>query len=99
MVTGEFYTKKDLFPGFGRPFVFYAEILKKFVEIFSEHFHVFQVLHFFISQSNLFNYFLFRVGRTSEAKDAARVALKSPWWTLGCAYQVLTLLQLELIIF
>uniref|UniRef100_A0A3N7FL26 Cyclin delta-3 n=2 Tax=Populus trichocarpa TaxID=3694 RepID=A0A3N7FL26_POPTR len=56
MVTGEFYTKKDLFPGFGRPFVFYAEILKK-------------------------------VGRTSEAKDAARVALKSPWWTLGCAYQ------------
>ncbi|XP_024464384.1 protein IN CHLOROPLAST ATPASE BIOGENESIS, chloroplastic isoform X2 [Populus trichocarpa] len=87
MVTGEFYTKKDLFPGFGRPFVFYAEILKKFVEIFSEHFHVFQVLHFFISQSNLFNYFLFRVGRTSEAKDAARVALKSPWWTLGCAYQ------------
>lgn len=34
MVTGEFYTKKDLFPGFGRPFVFYAEILQKFVEIF-----------------------------------------------------------------
>ncbi|XP_065871524.1 protein IN CHLOROPLAST ATPASE BIOGENESIS, chloroplastic-like [Euphorbia lathyris] len=56
MVTGEFYTKKDLFPGFGRPFVFYAEILQ-------------------------------RVGRISEAKDAARVALKSPWWTLGCAYQ------------
>lgn len=52
MVTGEFYTKKDLFPGFGRPFVFYADILQ-------------------------------RVGRTSE--DAARVALKSPWWTLGCA--------------
>ncbi|XVE49221.1 hypothetical protein DITRI_Ditri01bG0065000 [Diplodiscus trichospermus] len=56
MVTGEFYTKKDLFPGFGRPFVFNAEILLK-------------------------------VGRTSEAKDSARVALKSPWWTLGCAYQ------------
>ncbi|KDP25008.1 hypothetical protein JCGZ_23991 [Jatropha curcas] len=56
MVTGEFYTKKDLFPGFGRPFVFYAEVLKK-------------------------------VGRISEAKDAARVALKSPWWTLGCAYE------------
>eukprot|EP00257_Ricinus_communis_P016280 XP_015574415.1 uncharacterized protein LOC8288175 isoform X2 [Ricinus communis] len=56
MVTGEFYTRKDLFPGFGRPFVFYAEILQK-------------------------------VRRTSEAKDAARVALKSPWWTLGCAYQ------------
>ena len=47
----------------------------------------------------LFNYFLFRVGRTSEAKDAAMVALKSPWWTLGCAYQVLTLLQLVLIVF
>uniref|UniRef100_A0A2P2LFR1 Cyclin delta-3 n=1 Tax=Rhizophora mucronata TaxID=61149 RepID=A0A2P2LFR1_RHIMU len=28
-----------------------------------------------------------RVGRTSEAKDAARMALKSPWWTLGCLYQ------------
>ncbi|XP_031256688.1 protein IN CHLOROPLAST ATPASE BIOGENESIS, chloroplastic-like isoform X1 [Pistacia vera] len=56
MVTGEFYTKRDLFPGFGRPFVFNAEILVK-------------------------------VGRVSEAKDSARVALKSPWWTLGCAYQ------------
>ncbi|XP_044488983.1 protein IN CHLOROPLAST ATPASE BIOGENESIS, chloroplastic-like isoform X2 [Mangifera indica] len=56
MVTGEFYTKKDLFPGFGRPFVFNAEILVK-------------------------------VGRVSEAKDSARVALKSPWWTLGCSYQ------------
>ncbi|KAB1993648.1 hypothetical protein ES319_D13G045400v1 [Gossypium barbadense] len=56
LVTGEFYTKKDLFPGFGRPFVFNAEILLK-------------------------------VGRASEAKDSARVALKSPWWTLGCTYQ------------
>ncbi|KAK8316501.1 hypothetical protein V6Z12_A13G047000 [Gossypium hirsutum] len=56
LVTGEFYTKKDLFPGFGRPFVFNAEVLLK-------------------------------VGRTSEAKDSARVALKSPWWTLGCTYQ------------
>ncbi|XWS68046.1 hypothetical protein CRYUN_Cryun04dG0056700 [Craigia yunnanensis] len=55
LVTGEFYTKKDLFPGFGRPFVFNAEVLLK-------------------------------VGRASEAKDAARVALKSPWWTLGCEY-------------
>ncbi|KAJ6751214.1 hypothetical protein OIU85_001710 [Salix viminalis] len=34
---------------------------------------------------NPFDYFPFRVGRTSEAKDAARVALKSPWWTLGVA--------------
>lgn len=56
MVTGEFYTKKDHFPGFARPYVFSANILLK-------------------------------VGRVSEAKDAARVALKSPWWTLGCAYQ------------
>jgi len=30
---------------------------------------------------------LLRVGRTSEAKDSARVALKSPWWTLGCGYE------------
>lgn len=56
MITGEFYTKKDHFPGFGRPFVFNAEVLQK-------------------------------VGRVLEAKDAARGALKSPWWTLGCSYQ------------
>jgi hypothetical protein len=42
--------------GFGRPYVFIAEMLK-------------------------------RVRRTSEAKDSARVALKSPWWTLGCSYE------------
>lgn len=30
---------------------------------------------------------IYRVGRNSEAKDAARVALKSPWWTLGCKYE------------
>ncbi|RWR83010.1 hypothetical protein CKAN_01175000 [Cinnamomum micranthum f. kanehirae] len=29
---------------------------------------------------------LFKVGRNLEAKDAARGALKSPWWTLGCRY-------------
>ncbi|KAH9663642.1 protein IN CHLOROPLAST ATPASE BIOGENESIS [Citrus sinensis] len=29
----------------------------------------------------------FRVGRNLEAKDAARGALKLPWWTLGCKYQ------------
>ncbi|KAG0454802.1 hypothetical protein HPP92_023751 [Vanilla planifolia] len=55
LVTGEFYTRNH-FLGFGRPFVFNAEILLK-------------------------------VGRKSEAKDAARGALKSPWWTLGCRYQ------------
>ncbi|KAL3646303.1 hypothetical protein CASFOL_011483 [Castilleja foliolosa] len=56
LVTGEFYTKREHFPGFGRPFVFNAEVLLK-------------------------------VGRNSEAKDSARGALKSPWWTLGCTYQ------------
>ncbi|KAL2528551.1 hypothetical protein Fot_21152 [Forsythia ovata] len=56
LITGEFYTKKEHFPGFGRPFVFNAEVLLK-------------------------------VGRNAEAKDSARVALKSPWWTLGCEYQ------------
>ncbi|PKI51627.1 hypothetical protein CRG98_027993 [Punica granatum] len=56
LVTGEFYTKKENFPGFARPFVFNAQILLK-------------------------------VGRSVEAKDAARGALKSPWWTLGCKYQ------------
>ncbi|CAA2946984.1 uncharacterized protein LOC111368855 isoform X2 [Olea europaea subsp. europaea] len=56
LITGEFYTKKEHFPGFGRPFVFNAKVLLK-------------------------------VGRNTEAKDSARVALKSPWWTLGCEYQ------------
>ncbi|KAJ4714840.1 putative Cyclin delta-3 [Melia azedarach] len=56
LVTAEFYTKKEHFPGFARPFVFNAEVLLK-------------------------------VGRNLEAKDAARGALKSPWWTLGCKYQ------------
>ncbi|KAJ7944441.1 putative Cyclin delta-3 [Quillaja saponaria] len=56
LVTGEFYTKKEHFPGFARPFVFNAEVLLK-------------------------------VGRNVEAKDAARGALKSPWWTLGCKYK------------
>ncbi|XP_029127608.1 protein IN CHLOROPLAST ATPASE BIOGENESIS, chloroplastic [Cajanus cajan] len=55
LITGEFYTKKEHFPGFARPFVFNAEVL-------------------------------LRVGRKVEAKDAARGALKSPWWTLGCKY-------------
>lgn len=55
LVTGEFYTRKEHFPGFARPFVFNAEVLLK-------------------------------VGRKLEAKDAARGALKSPWWTLGCTY-------------
>ncbi|XP_065873104.1 protein IN CHLOROPLAST ATPASE BIOGENESIS, chloroplastic-like isoform X1 [Euphorbia lathyris] len=56
LITAEFYTKKEHFPGFGRPFVFNAEVLLK-------------------------------IGRKLEAKDAARGALKSPWWTLGCRYQ------------
>ncbi|XP_022149549.1 uncharacterized protein LOC111017955 isoform X2 [Momordica charantia] len=56
LVTGEFYTKKEHFPGFARPYVFNAEVLLK-------------------------------VGRETEAKDAARGALKSPWWTLGCKYE------------
>ncbi|OAY86017.1 hypothetical protein ACMD2_09177 [Ananas comosus] len=55
LVTGEFYTRNQ-FPGFGRPFVHYAEILLK-------------------------------IGRKLEAKDAARGALKSPWWTIGRRYQ------------
>ena len=44
-----------VFPGFGRPYVFNAEMIK-------------------------------RVKHTSEAKDLARAALKSTWWTLGCSY-------------
>ncbi|XP_021840165.1 protein IN CHLOROPLAST ATPASE BIOGENESIS, chloroplastic-like isoform X2 [Spinacia oleracea] len=56
LITGEFYAKKQHFPGFGRPVAFNAHILM-------------------------------RVGRDLEAKDAARGALKSPWWTLGYKYQ------------
>lgn len=55
LVTGEFYASKKHFPGFGRPFVFNAELMLK-------------------------------VGRKLEAKDAARCALRSPWWTLGSSY-------------
>jgi hypothetical protein len=55
MHAREFYCRVQ-FPGFGRPFVFNAEILQ-------------------------------RIGCTSEAKDSARVALQSPWWTLGCSYK------------
>ncbi|MCO5610143.1 hypothetical protein L7F22_064378 [Adiantum nelumboides] len=30
---------------------------------------------------------MLKVGRDLEARDAAKVALKSPWWTLGCQYE------------
>ncbi|CAA6662108.1 unnamed protein product [Spirodela intermedia] len=38
---------------------------------------------------------LLKVGRKPEAKDAARGALKSPWWTLGYRYHACTLLFLS----
>lgn len=44
MVTGEFYTKKEHFPGFGRPYVFNAEILLKCVK--SQIFEVSQKLDY-----------------------------------------------------
>jgi hypothetical protein len=31
LVTGEFYTKKEHFPGFARPFVFNAELMLRLV--------------------------------------------------------------------
>lgn len=45
MVTGEFYTKKEHFPGFGRPYVFNAQILLKCVK---NHFVVSQKLDYSI---------------------------------------------------
>jgi len=42
-------------------------------------------ISFFISEEA--SYTFYRIGRKLEAKDAARGALKSPWWTLGCRYQ------------
>ncbi|KAI8535091.1 hypothetical protein RHMOL_Rhmol10G0148100 [Rhododendron molle] len=86
MVTGEFYTKKEHFPGFGRPFVFNAEILLKFVEIFPHYFQSNSVNVFECSLA-VFCLLSCRVGRKNEAKNAARGALKSPWWTLGCKYK------------
>ncbi|XP_058010459.1 protein IN CHLOROPLAST ATPASE BIOGENESIS, chloroplastic isoform X3 [Hevea brasiliensis] len=92
LVTGEFYTKKEHFPGFARPFVFNAEVLLKFVEFFLSLLQnvivknlvsIFFALAFYVSSIAFY-----RVGRKLEAKDAARGALKSPWWTLGCRYQV-----------
>lgn len=56
LVTGELYVNRKHFPGFGRPFVFNAELFLK-------------------------------IGRKLEAKDAAKVALKLPWWTIGCRYE------------
>ena len=38
LVTGEFYTRKEHFPGFARPFVFNAEVLLKLVGNFSKPF-------------------------------------------------------------
>ena len=42
-------------------------------------------ISFFVSKEALYTFY--RIGRKLEAKDAARGALKSPWWTLGCRYQ------------
>ena len=87
MVTGEFYTKKDHFPGFGRPFVFNAQILLKYDKL-----SPWVALRAIDARILCFAYEAIcgtcRVGRKPEAKDAARGALKSPWWTLGCRYQV-----------
>lgn len=84
LITGEFYTKKEHFPGFGRPFVFNAKVLLKFVVLTLVGIGI--VLY---RVHRIINIFVFcRVGRNTEAKDSARVALKSPWWTLGCEYQV-----------
>jgi hypothetical protein len=33
LVTGEFYTKKEHFPGFARPFVFNAEVMLRLVVV------------------------------------------------------------------
>ncbi|KAM3252733.1 protein IN CHLOROPLAST ATPASE BIOGENESIS, chloroplastic isoform X1 [Capsicum annuum] len=88
LVTGEFYTKKEHFPGFARPFVFNAEVLLKSVYRI-----VFLPSYICISIKQVIStvylpmlLFFSRVGRNIEAKDAARGALKSPWWTLGCEY-------------
>jgi len=48
-------------------------------------------LHFIFVEKDVATYLqilIRRVGRNVEAKDAARVALRSPWWTLGCPYEV-----------
>nr|XP_027077710.1 protein IN CHLOROPLAST ATPASE BIOGENESIS, chloroplastic-like isoform X1 [Coffea arabica] len=81
LVTGEFYTKREHFPGFGRPFVVNSEVLLKSVYFFHA---LLLSAHYSFCVRDLHSYR--RVGRNLEAKDSARVALKSPWWTLGCNY-------------
>ncbi|OIW10950.1 hypothetical protein TanjilG_22757 [Lupinus angustifolius] len=76
LITGEFYTKKEHFPGFARPFVFNAEVLLRLVVAYLASF--------------------LRVGHNVEAKDAARGALKSPWWTLEERLVCLTLVAYNL---
>ena len=82
-MTGEFYTKREHFPGFGRPFVVNSEVLLKSVYFFHA---LLLSAHYSFCVRDLHSYR--RVGRNLEAKDSARVALKSPWWTLGCNYHV-----------
>ncbi|XP_022946988.1 uncharacterized protein LOC111451004 isoform X1 [Cucurbita moschata] len=84
LVTGEFYTKKEHFPGFARPYVFNAEVLLKYVGNFFHHSK--NALAENVPKESVLSS-CFRVGRKTEAKDAARGALKSPWWTLGCKYE------------
>lgn len=86
-MTGEFYTKKEHFPGFARPYVFNAEVLLKYVGNFFHHSK--NALAENVPKESVLSSCI-RVGRKTEAKDAARGALKSPWWTLGCKYEVLT---------
>ncbi|XP_028764041.1 protein IN CHLOROPLAST ATPASE BIOGENESIS, chloroplastic isoform X1 [Neltuma alba] len=87
LVTGEFYTKKEHFPGFARPFVFNAEVLLRFVVIFSTMYGRSKIDTGLCFHRGRPFCFIDRVGRNVEAKDAARGALKSPWWTLGCKYE------------
>lgn len=49
LVTAEFYTKKEHFPGFARPFVFNAEVLLKFVGAFPNYFLLEFMFHYSIN--------------------------------------------------
>ena len=57
-MTGEFYIKKDLFPGFGRPFVFNAEVLLKLVERFYNYVFNNNLLCFTGSKEDFINPFM-----------------------------------------
>ena len=117
LVTGEFYSSRNHFPGFGSPFFFNALLLLRWAGLcrcvtrLVDGSIIVICFTIFISplascntrdcrypiidltmSCRIVSCFVMiafdRVGRATEARDAARIALRSPWWTLSATYQV-----------